>query len=165
MSSTKLKKSSAYHSQSDGQSEVINRYLEQYLGSFVHQWPRKWHSLPLAEFWYNSTFHALTGMTPYQALNLWPTTTIPSKIFWCINISSRCWTKSPDLWWASATTQTPLGNDNQSHETDHWQEATGCVLSRRWYCVSQATALSANLLFQKSTPEISKPVLWSLSNS
>ena len=68
MSGTKLKKSSAYHSQSDGQSEVINRYLEQYLRSFVHQWPRKWHSLPLAEFWYNSTFHASTGMTPYQAL-------------------------------------------------------------------------------------------------
>jgi transposase InsO family protein len=63
MSGTKLKMSSAYHPQSDGQSEVVNRCLEQYLRSFVQQWPRKWHSfLPWAEFWYNSTFHASTGM-------------------------------------------------------------------------------------------------------
>lgn len=66
MSGTKLKMSSAYHPQSDGQTEVVNRCLEQYLGSFIHQWPRKWHSfLPSAELWYNTTFHSSAGMTPY----------------------------------------------------------------------------------------------------
>ena len=69
MSGTQLKMSSSYHPQTDGQSEVINRCLEQYLRCFAHQQPRKWNSLlPWAEFWYNTTYHASTWMTPFQAL-------------------------------------------------------------------------------------------------
>jgi hypothetical protein len=69
MSGTKLKLSSAYHPQTDGQSEVVNRCLEQYLQSFVHQWPKKWTEyLPWAELWYNTTYHISTGMTPFRAL-------------------------------------------------------------------------------------------------
>jgi hypothetical protein len=70
LSGTKLKMSSAYHPQMDGQSEVVNRCVEQYLRCFVHQQPTKWNSLlPWAEFWYNTTYHASTGMTPFQALS------------------------------------------------------------------------------------------------
>ena len=69
LSGTKLQLSSAYHPQTDGQSEVINRCVEQYLWCFVHQWPRKWSGyLPWAEYWYNTTYHISTGMTPFQAL-------------------------------------------------------------------------------------------------
>ncbi|KAL9462725.1 hypothetical protein AB3S75_000683 [Citrus x aurantiifolia] len=69
MSGTQLKMSSAYHPQTDGQTEVINRCLEQYLRSFVHQWPKQWNSyLPWAEYWYNTTYHESTGMTPFLAL-------------------------------------------------------------------------------------------------
>ena len=66
MSGTKLKLSSSYHPQTDGQTEVVNRCVEQYLRCFVHQWPRKWCSyLPWAEYWYNTTYHISTGMTPF----------------------------------------------------------------------------------------------------
>ncbi|KAL4318769.1 hypothetical protein GQ457_18G015560 [Hibiscus cannabinus] len=69
LSGTQLQMSSAYHPQTDGQSEVVNRCLEQYLRSFVHQQPRKWSSfLSWAEFWYNTTYHSSIGMTPFQAL-------------------------------------------------------------------------------------------------
>ena len=69
MSGSKLQLSSAYHPQTDGQTEVINRFVEQYLHSFVHQWPRRWSGyLPWAEYWYNTTYHISTGMTPFQAL-------------------------------------------------------------------------------------------------
>ena len=69
MSGSKLQLSFAYHPQTDGQTEVINRCVEQYLRSFVHQWPRRWNDyLPWAEYWYNTTYHISTGMTPFQAL-------------------------------------------------------------------------------------------------
>ena len=69
LSSTHLKMSLAYHPQTDGKTEVVNRCLEQCLRCFAHQWPQKWSSyLAWAEFWYNTTYHVLVGMTPFQAL-------------------------------------------------------------------------------------------------
>ena len=56
MSGTELHMSSAYHPQTDGQSEVVNRCVKQYLRYFVSQQPRKWSSfLPWAEF--GTTLH------------------------------------------------------------------------------------------------------------
>ena len=70
LSGTHLKMSSAYHPQTDGETEVVNRCLEQYLRCFAHQWPRKWSFyLAWAEFWYNTTYHVSAGMTPFQALH------------------------------------------------------------------------------------------------
>lgn len=60
--------STAYHPQTDGQSEVVNRCIEQYLQFFVHHHPKQWSSyIPWTEYWYNTTFHASTGITSFQA--------------------------------------------------------------------------------------------------
>ena len=79
LSGTKLRMTFAYHPQSDGQTEVVNRCIEQYLRCFVHHKPRHWNSLlPWAEYWYNTTYHSSTGMTPFQALYGRPPPAIPS---------------------------------------------------------------------------------------
>jgi hypothetical protein len=67
-SGVKLNFSNAYHPQSDGQTECVNRVLVQYLRMFVdYQQDNECQLLPKAEFTYNSTEHASTKMTPFYA--------------------------------------------------------------------------------------------------
>ena len=66
---TSLCMSSSYHPQSDGQTEVINRVLEQYLRCFSGDQPRKWVEwLPWAEYSYNTSLHSSTKVTLFEAL-------------------------------------------------------------------------------------------------
>lgn len=61
--------SSAYHPQTYGQTEVINRCLETYLRCMCGEQPKSWHAwLPLAEWWYNTHFHSATQLTPYEVV-------------------------------------------------------------------------------------------------
>ena len=66
---TRLLFSSAYHPQTDGQTERVNQCLEMYLRCVVYDTPKKWKSmLSQAEFWYNSSFHSSLGCSPFHAL-------------------------------------------------------------------------------------------------
>ncbi|MED6176079.1 hypothetical protein PIB30_116938 [Stylosanthes scabra] len=66
---TNLAMSSAYHPQSGGQGEVLNRTLEMYLRCFYFEYPRKWlEMLPWAQYWYNTSFHSSIKMAPFKAL-------------------------------------------------------------------------------------------------
>lgn len=65
----KLMYSTAYHPQTDGQTERVNQCLEMYLRTAVHETPRQWRRwLPAAEFWYNSSHHASINCSPFKAL-------------------------------------------------------------------------------------------------
>ena len=66
---TKLLHSTAYHPQTDGQTERVNQCLEMYLRCSVHHSPQNWRTwLPIAELWYNSSFHTAIGCSPFKAL-------------------------------------------------------------------------------------------------
>jgi hypothetical protein len=55
---TQLAHSSSYHPQLDGQTEIVNKCLEGYLRCFVSDKQTQWFKwLPLAEWWYNTSFH------------------------------------------------------------------------------------------------------------
>ena len=60
--------STAYHPQTDGQTERVNQVLEQYLRTFCAWDQRDWlELLPYAEFCYNNTVHSATKVTPFYA--------------------------------------------------------------------------------------------------
>lgn len=62
-----LKRSTAYHPQTDGQTEVTNKTLETYLRCMAAETPSSWSKwLSLAEWWYNTTFHTAIRTTPYE---------------------------------------------------------------------------------------------------
>ena len=66
---TKLHLSSAYHPQTDGQSERTIQSLEDLLRACVLENSDSWDRyLPLIEFTYNNSFHSSIGMTSYEAL-------------------------------------------------------------------------------------------------
>lgn len=64
---TTLSMSSAYHPQTDGQSERTNRTLEQMLRNVINYRQNDWDQhLPAIELAYNNSVNATTKMTPFQ---------------------------------------------------------------------------------------------------
>jgi hypothetical protein len=63
----KLAMSTAYHPQTDGQTERVDQVLEGYLHIFTSQQQDDWDNfLPTGKFQYNDTIHSLTQQTPFM---------------------------------------------------------------------------------------------------
>lgn len=57
--------STSYHPQ----TEIVNRTLATYLRWMTGERPKDWVKwLPLAEFWYNTSYHSAANTTPYQVV-------------------------------------------------------------------------------------------------
>ena len=66
--STDHRLSTAFHLQTDGQTERQNQMIERYLRAFCNYEQDNWvELLPLAKFAYNNAIHASTRMTPFWA--------------------------------------------------------------------------------------------------
>lgn len=64
-----LSMSSAYHLETDGQTESVNQVIEDMLRAYYSQQPQNWlWYLLLVEFAYNSSQHRSLGMSPFKAL-------------------------------------------------------------------------------------------------
>ncbi|WVZ95473.1 hypothetical protein U9M48_041234 [Paspalum notatum var. saurae] len=68
LADVQLRMISAYHPQSDGQTERVNQCLETFLRCFVHACPQKWSSwLSVAQYATGrAPFHVLYGRPPHQ---------------------------------------------------------------------------------------------------
>ena len=64
----KHKCSTAFHPQTDGQTERMNQTVEQYLRAYVNYEQNDWVShLPMAQYAYNNAENEKTKMTPFFA--------------------------------------------------------------------------------------------------
>jgi Chromo (CHRromatin Organisation MOdifier) domain len=84
--------STAYHPQTDGQSEHSNQWLEQYIRIYTNYQQTDWMTwLPLAQFVHNSWTSSTTRKTPFDLLMGYTprlhVSTSPSHI---PNVASRC---------------------------------------------------------------------------
>ena len=66
---TRFNFNTAYHLQTDGQTERVNQVLEEMLTMYAMDKPGKWEDyLHLVEFAYNNNFQVFGGTSPFEIL-------------------------------------------------------------------------------------------------
>ena len=69
MAGITLRMSTAFHPQTDSQSEVVNKVLAMYLRCATGDRPRAWVEwLPWVEYCYNTSFHSALRATPFEVV-------------------------------------------------------------------------------------------------
>jgi hypothetical protein len=70
--------STAFHPQTDGQSEAVNKSISMYLRCITRDGPRSWlERLPWVEYCYNTSYHSSLKTTPFQVVYGRPPPAIP----------------------------------------------------------------------------------------
>ena len=80
---TKLNFSSAYHPQTDDQSEIVNSIILDLLKCYVNEVDKynQWEKyLPLVEYAYNDTVHSSTGKSPFEVIEGKPNPSLMLKM-------------------------------------------------------------------------------------
>ena len=66
---TNMNFSIAYHPESDGKTERVNRVIEDILRMYVMDKPSRWEDcLHLVEFTYNNGYHTSLKMSPFEEI-------------------------------------------------------------------------------------------------
>jgi len=66
---TKVKLSTAFHPQTDGQTEIMNQYIDQRLRPFVSHYQDNWSELiPMMDYAQLTLHHESIGMSPFELL-------------------------------------------------------------------------------------------------
>jgi hypothetical protein len=69
MAGVQLRFSTAFHPQTDGQSEVVNKVIAMYLRCVTGDRPRAWVDwLAWAEYCYNTSYHSAMRATPFEVV-------------------------------------------------------------------------------------------------
>uniref|UniRef100_A0A8I6YET5 Reverse transcriptase n=1 Tax=Hordeum vulgare subsp. vulgare TaxID=112509 RepID=A0A8I6YET5_HORVV len=69
LAGVKLRMSTAFHPQTDGQSEVVNKVIAMYLRWVTGDRPRAWVDwLAWAEYCYNTSYHSALRTTPFEVV-------------------------------------------------------------------------------------------------
>jgi hypothetical protein len=79
---TELTPNTSYHPQTDGQTEIVNKWVEGYLRNYVTGQQKAWVKwLYLGEYCYNTTYHMSIGMSPFKALYSYDPLTFVEIVF------------------------------------------------------------------------------------
>jgi len=107
----KLKYSTAFHPQTDGQTERMNQTLEQYLRCYCSEAQSEWGArLSHAEFAVNNGVHAALKMSPFEVLYGW----------------------NPDVHTAPTRDEFPEGKVPAATERARSMRETSEMLAKRW---------------------------------
>ena len=98
MLNTQLKFSSAFHPQTNGQTEFVNRSLGDLLHCLVREHINNWDQiLPMVEFAYNSLVNWSTGINPFEIviglLPRKPIDLVPLPIEACPSVEAEAFSK------------------------------------------------------------------------
>jgi hypothetical protein len=145
LTDTQLMMSSSYHPQTDGQTERLNQCLENFFHCTVHACPTKWFRwLPLAEFWYNTTFHSALGRSPFEALYGHP------PRHFGISASSACAVPDLEFWLQERETMTSLLRQQLIRAQERMKKQADKHRSERSFSVGDSVFLKLQPYVQTS---------------